>query len=366
MWPNFTKECRADIDKILRSGKLTAYRATKQWGLGPADWSHAYAFEREIERKFKVKHAVAVNSGTAALHASLVALDVRGQEVITSPFTFSATAAAILMAGGRPVFVDVSKDTFCLEPKEVKRAITKKTAAILPVHLFGYFPGLADLHGLGLPIIEDACQAVGASRSGVYAGTVGLAGAYSFNGSKNVPAGEGGCLVTNDSDIAEKARRLCNHGENFDSQEVGLNYRMTELHACLARHGLRELESRNQRRRELVRLFHNTAARDEWTQVSKGQMKSDHVYYVLPLSMTYGKATRADIIKYCAKRGLPLQAGYTTPLHKLKAFRKYAPKPLPVTEDIDKRLCLVTTLTPGRSDAYAKRMGEILYRATRK
>lgn len=221
MWPNYSPSCRKAVDELLRKGgSLSAYRANKDYGSGPTEGSYAYRLEREIEKRFKVKHAVACNSGTAALHAAIVAALGKprsaASEVIVSPYTFSATAAAILHAGYTPVFADVDPYTFCISKETVKRVISKRTKAILPVHLFG---GLADVDGLlsfGVPVIEDACQAVGAKDSkGRYSGTVGLAGAYSFNGSKNVPAGEAGCLVTNSTKVAEYARLLMNHSENF-------------------------------------------------------------------------------------------------------------------------------------------------------
>jgi dTDP-4-amino-4,6-dideoxygalactose transaminase len=359
-WPHFTAKCRKDVDRVLRSGKLTAYRANPQVGVGPQKGSEAYGFERGIEEKFKVKHAIAVNSGTAALHAGLVALGVRGREVITTPFSFSATASAILLAGGIPRFADVDPETFCLDPKEVKRAITKRTAAILPVSLFGYFPDYSDLLDFELPIVEDGCQSVGARRTiqgrDVWSGTFGAVGVGSCNGSKNIPAGEGGFITTNSDKIAEKARLLVNHGCNFGWDQVGYNYRMTEITACIARHGLKDLEERNQRRRELV--FTLSTMDQDWQDCGYAwSVNEDHVYYVVPFIV---KRNRSRFISRCAKRGLPIQESYTTPLHHLRAFRKYQRCPLPVVEEVNKRLCLITTFTPDRPLSYAKRVARIV------
>lgn len=370
-WPFFSPACRKEVDAILRGGRLTAYRANAKVGVGPVKDSQAWRLEREIEKKFGVRHAVATNSGTAALHAALSALDLRGREVITSPFTFSATASAITMAGGVPRFVDVGPASFCITKETVSHAITKKTAAILPVHLFGYFQDLGPLQSLGLPIIEDACQAVGASRGvdgggsvhrrQAYSGTVGLAGAYSFNGSKNLPAGEGGCLVTNSDKIAEKARLLVNHGENFGGATIGHNYRMHEIVACLARHGLRELEERNQRRVDLAwEVQQQICARRDINPPFFAPR--EHVYYVYPFTVA---KSRPRFISRCSKRGLTVGAGYINPiLSEYPAFRRFKTAPLPVAEELSKRtLCILSTLTPEKPLSYARKVAGIIREA---
>jgi len=355
-WPMYSEKCRKAVDALLRKGgSLSAYRANPQVGVEPREGSYAWRLEREIERRFRVRHAVAVNSGTAALHCALASLRLqRGDQVITSPFTFSATASAIVLAGGTPVFADVDPYTFNITPETVKPLITKKTKAILPVSLFG---GMADVHGLqafGLPVVEDACQAVGARNQHGYAGTHGLAGAYSMNGGKNVPAGECGVMVTNDADVALRARYLMNHGENFHQKEVGLNYRPNEVTACIAYHGLLELEERNQRRKDLVRTLEDSFGllpRASW---------DEHVWYVYPFRVKRG--TRERFCKLMAKRGIPVGAGYLTPpLHKYPAFRKYARGPLPVVEELSsKTLCILSTLTPDKPLSYARKVAKAM------
>lgn len=368
-WPHFTAACRRDVDRVLRGGRLTAYRANKEWGVGPTKGSEAYETERLIEGKFRVRHAVLVNSGTAALHAGLVSLGVAGKEVITSPFTFSATASAILLSGATPRFADVDPHTFCLDPKEVKRAITKRTAAILTVHLFGYFGDMDGLEGFDIPIIEDACQAVGSVRGGAYAGTRGIAGAYSFNGSKNLPSGEGGCLVTNDDKIAEKARRFINHGENFGTQEVGVNYRMHELVAVLARHGLRSLDERNRRRMELVAELVRCLERDEAGRAqdasgNRPTFDKAHVHYVTPYVL-HPLQDRSAFIAKCAKRGLQVGAGYIQPtLDKYPSFKKYVTHDLPVAHELsEKTLCILSSLTPDRPLSHARWCAKVIREA---
>ena len=367
-WPTYTPACIADVAKLLRKGgSLSAYRANPKVGVGPKEGSQAYALEREIERKFKVKHAVGVNSGTAALHAGLQALGVKDRQVIVSPYTFSATVSAIVLAGGTPVFADVDPYTFCITPETVKPHITRCTAAILPVHLFGYFQDLEGFKEFGLPVIEDACQSVGAQRGGSYSGSVGVAGAFSFNGSKNIPAGEGGALVTNDSKIAEKARLFVNHEENFGSRDVGVNYRMHELVALLARHGLRDLDERNERRRELVRQLPRAIPdlkEERLIADFGGRCDSEHVYYVAPF-VVWGD--RAAFIKRCAKRGVTIGAGYIQPpLHHYQAFRRYATRKLPVVDELSaKTLCLLYDFTPDKPLSYARHVAKVVAEALR-
>lgn len=363
-WPNYSPATRKAVNDLLKKGgSLSAYRANKDFGSGPVKDSYAWRLEREIEKRFKVKHAVAVNSGTAALHCALQGLNLQaGDEVVTSPYSFSATVSAIILAGGTPRFADVDQFSFCITKETVKRVITKKTKAIVPVSLFG---GMADVSGLsasfGLPVLEDACQAVGARNTHGYAGTSALAGAYSFNGGKNVPAGEAGALVTNSSKVAEVARLHMNHAENFGADYVGLNYRPNELTCCVAYHGLLELEERNQRRQALAgvmgehRFYHDDMNRDAAFHFDKG----DHVYYVYPFTI---KSNRERFIKRMAKRGIPVGAGYIQPtLNHYKAFRKYARGPLPVVEELSgKTLCLLYDLTPDKPISFAETVAKAM------
>jgi perosamine synthetase len=372
-WPNYSKACRSAVDDLLRrGGSLSAYRANPlfpSW-TGPVKGSWAERLERDIERRFRVRHAVAVNSGTAALQAALASLSLKpGEEVVTSPYTFSATASAIVLSGGTPVFADVDPYTFCITKETVRHVFSKRTRAILPVSLFGSMADVRGLQSFGVPVIEDACQAVGARDSAGYSGTQGYAGCYSFNGGKNIPAGEAGCLVTNSDKVAEAARLLMNHGENFHQKQVGYNYRMNELTACVAWHGLQDLEERNQRRHELAQEL----VSDVWVRGCYGQFSfplhefadqnrvGEHAFYVFPFSL----ARWIDREKFCKrmeKRGIPVGRGYIQPvLSKYPAFRKYARGPLPVVEELSsKTLCILSTLTPDRPLSYARKVAEAM------
>lgn len=369
MWPTYSRACRKDVDALLKKGgSLSAYRANPQVGVEPAKDSWAWRVERDIERRFGVKHSVVVNSGTAALHCALAALRLKpGDEVICPAFSFSATISAVLLAGGAPVIADVDSSSFTITKETVSGLITKRTRAIMPVHLFG---GLADVRGLktfGLPIVEDAAQAVGARDAGGYSGTQGHGGAYSANGGKNCPAGEFGVYVTQSDEAAQTARYLMNHGENFHQKTVGLNYRPNELTACVAWHGLQDLTKRNSRRYALAsRLSYEMMKIDhdgvfpphlDWSEY-----EIRHAFYVFPFTLY---DNRPLFIKRMKRQGIPVGAGYITPhLGKYPAFRKYQRTPLPVVEELStKTLCILSTLTPDKPLSYAKHVAECMRKA---
>lgn len=360
MWPSFSKTCRKAVYDLL-DGKhsLTGYRANKAWGLPPCDWSWAHKFERGLEKQFKTKHAISVNSGTMALEAAIYALNLPpDSEIITTPYSFSATPASVVLSGHRPVFADVNPYDFTLDPESVKKAITKKTRAIIPVDLFGGLANYEELEKFGLPIISDHCQAVGAQRNGKY--TFGNITACSGNGGKNLPMGEGGFCLTDDAKLAERMRLFISHGENFDSPEVGKNGRLPELTACVAYHGLLELEERNQRRIDLAEasnkvffendLFGDILQRPYWY---KGL---EHVYYVYPFIIRSPKRTpRQQLLKEAQAKGVAISGGYITPpLHHYKAFKKYAKGPLPEVDRLSfERLCLISSFTPDKPVSFA-------------
>lgn len=202
-------------------------------------------FEERFAQICGVKHAIAISSGTTALHLALLANDIKaGDEVITTPFTFIASANSILFAGARPVFVDIDEDTFNIDATLIEEAITPHTKAIMPVHLYGYvcdmdaLQAIADKHGLR--IIEDACQAIGATYRNKSAGSFGT-GCFSLYATKNVMSGEGGMITTNDAALAEKCRMLRNHGmkRRYYHDMLGFNFRMTDLCAAI---GLAQLD----------------------------------------------------------------------------------------------------------------------------
>ena len=280
--------------------------------------------------------------------AALKGLDLPKGEIITAPYTFSATAAAIAFMGYVPVFADVTAYDYTLDPASVKRVVTPSTVGIMPVDLFG---GLADygaLASLGFPIIQDACQAVGATRKWLY----GRVAAWSFNGAKNVPAGEAGMVLTDDPAIAMRARLFISHGENWgrweDGPSIGINGRLNEPTACIAYYGMLEVEANNGRRRVLAaELWRHLRHRAE-LQLPGPDALAHHALYVYPFRLVdRTRLSRAMFIKRLKKLGVEVGAGYITPpLHQYDALPKARIK-LPYVEELSEQsLCLLSQVRP--------------------
>ncbi len=241
--PLIGDEEREAVLAVLASGQLAAGAATR-------------ALEAEFARDVAgTREAVAVANGTAALHVALLAHGVGpGDEVITTPFSFQATANMIVATGARPVFVDV-RDDANIDPNLIEAAITPRTRALLPVHLYGRLAEMAPIEEIarrhGLALVEDAAQAHGASAGGRAAGSYGGSGCFSFYATKNLMAGEGGMVTTNDASLAERMRRLRAHGETarYSTSELGFNYRITEMQSALVRAQLPRLAALNEKRR---------------------------------------------------------------------------------------------------------------------
>jgi len=206
-------------------------------------------FEKEFADYIGVKHAIGVNSGTAALHISIASLDIGpGDEVIVSPFTFIATASSVLQNNAIPIFADIEEKTYTLDPNSVLEMITDKTRAIIPVHLAGICANMGALKEIaedyGLAIVEDACQSHGAAYKGKKVGALRDLGTFSFYPSKNMTTGEGGMITTDDDQLAEQCRLLRHHGEPswYMYNRLGWNYRMTEIQGAIGRVQLKNLE----------------------------------------------------------------------------------------------------------------------------
>jgi perosamine synthetase len=354
-WPSYSAACRNSIQGLLmQGGSLSAYRANKAYGAEPKLGSWAQRLESQLAMRMGVKYAVAVNSGTAALHAALQSIGLDGGEVVTSPYTFSATASAIILAGGKPVFADVDPETFCITKETVKRVITRRTKAILPVSIFGGDGACEEgLYGFHVPVIEDACQRVGVDTT--KRRKQPLASAFSFNGGKNIPAGECGALLTNNWRMAESARLLMNHAENFGVDQIGYNYRPNELTACVAYHGLMELGANNRERinlaEALTSLIRNEPKLRKYIEIPESvKFDGSHVFYVYPFKIK-NMNRRLFAARMKNRFGIHVGEGYINPcLHEYKAFRKYARGRLPVVESLSREsLCLFYDVTPGAS-----------------
>ena len=280
-------------------------------------------FEKQFAEFCEVKHCIALNSGTSALHLGLLALGVQpGDEVITTPNTFLATAEAITYCGARPVFVDIDPATGNLDPSRIERAITRATKAILPVHLYGR---LADMDAINeiaarhkLTVLEDAAQAHGARYRGRRAGSLSQAAAFSFYPSKNLGAyGEGGALTTNDDRIAEYARVARNHGQSnrYEHEFVGYNYRMDGFQGAVLQIKLRRLDEWNARRRELAATYRRLLA-DVRVDIPQDDSRDEAAYHLFVIYLNERDCVR----RLLADRGVETMIHYPRPLHLQPAY----------------------------------------------
>lgn len=297
------------------------------------------SFEQDFARFCQVKYAVGTSSGTAALRLALVCLGMaRGDEVVTTPFTFIATAESIIQVGARPVFVDIEEDTYNLDVGKVERAITKKTKAIIPVHLYGHPVDLDPLIEIAkkykISIIEDACQAHGALYKAKRVGSIGDVGCFSFYPGKNLGCyGDGGILVTDNKEIYEKARLLRDHGRSDKYTHIlhGYNFRLDALQAAILKVKLRYLDQWNDKRRKNAK-FYNDKLNTLHTVVKPVEKDyAKHVYHLYAI-----RTKERDKLKsFLKQNGVDSGIHYPIPLHKQPVYadvKLYRDK-LPISEN---------------------------------
>jgi dTDP-4-amino-4,6-dideoxygalactose transaminase len=293
--------------------------------------------EHEFAAYCGVRHAIAVNSGTAALHAALLALGAGpGDEVVTVAHTFGATVEAIVMTGASPVFVDIDPDTYTMQPSQIEAVLTPRTRVILPVHLYGLPAAMGEIGAIaarrGLAVIEDACQAHGAVYRGKRAGAIGAIGCFSFYPSKNLGgAGEGGMITTDSDELDKRMRVLRDHGQSrrYYHEVLGYNYRLSELQAAVLNAKMPYLDAGNDRRREIARLYTEELDGLDLHLPDERVLTSSvfHLYVV-------GTPRRNELAKHLETRGVSTGLHYPVPLHLQPAFERYGngPGSLPVTE----------------------------------
>lgn len=274
--PQIGQEEIAAVTKVLESGMLAS-------GLRVAEFEGAFA------ELVGVEHAIAVGSGTAALHLGLLAMGIgTGDEVIVPSFTFAASANSIVMAGATPIFADIDPRDFTIHASSVEGLISDRTRAIMPVHLYGQMAPMTEImdlaNGAGLAVIEDAAQAHLAESDGKQAGSWGMVGAFSFYPTKNMTTGEGGMITTSDPEVAERARWLRNQGmaERYVHRIVGLNERMTEIEAAIGLIQLRKLPEWTTRRREIAAHYRDRL--DESLGIPHERADAKHVYHQFTLA----------------------------------------------------------------------------------
>lgn len=339
------QEEKEAVSRVLDSGVLSRFLGA--WHDDFYGGSEVRALEKEWASYFGIKHAISVNSCTSGLYAAVGAIGTApGDEIIVSPYTMSASATAPLIYHAIPVFADIEEDYFCLDPLSVEEKITERTKAIIVVDLFGQPYDAERLNEIakrhGLYVIEDAAQAPGAKYKERYAGTLGDIGIFSLNYHKHIHCGEGGIVVTNDDDIAERVRLIRNHAEaaidgrsiNELTNLVGFNFRMTEIEAAITRCQLKKLEGLLETRIKNCR--HLSAMLEELPAISTARERDNcrHAYYVQPFKFNeeeagitrddYIKAVRAELPSTALreKEGTKISCGYVKPLYLLPVFQK--------------------------------------------
>ncbi len=308
------------MDKVLSEGKYIN---------GPEVGDFSTALGRYLD----VKYVIPCGNGTDALQAALMALDLEpGDEVITTTFSFVATVEVIALLGLKPVLVDVDPDTFNISPEKVKAAITGKTRAIIPVHLFGQSAAMEPVMQLaeknGLFIIEDAAQSLGATYNfrgnGKKLGTIGHIGCTSFFPSKNLGCfGDGGACYTNDAALAEKMKMVVNHGsrKKYFNERVGMNSRLDTLQAAVLQEKLEHLDDFIARREDAARVYYRELEGLPFYQLPSVDPKGKHSFNQYTIKVLNGR--RDELKQFLEEHGIPSMIYYPSPLHKQPVFRKY-------------------------------------------
>lgn len=327
--------------------------------LGP----NVQAFEKETADYLGVKHAIGVASGTDALHLALIAEGIgAGDEVITTAFTFIATAEAIKYVGATPVFVDIDPKTFNISPEAIEQAITPLTKAVMPVHLFGQPADMTAIAQIcsrhNLKLIEDCCQSFGASINGKQTGAIGHAAGFSFFPSKNLGAfGDGGLVVTNSDESAAKIKMLRNHGSDvrYYHDVIGYNSRLDEMQAVILRTKLKRIDQYNQARRHVAHLYSGLMA-DLPLTIPFEDGLGEHVYHQYTLLSN----RRDDLLKALQNKQIGCAVYYPVPLHQQNVFKEEcAGLSLPVTESVA-ATCLSLPICPFLEEGSIKEIVEVI------
>ncbi len=323
--------------EVLESGILSQFLGT--WSAGFYGGPRVRQLEREWADYFAVKHAISVNSATSGLYAAVGAAGVGpGDEVIVSPFSMSASAAPVLLYGATPVFADIDPRTYCISAETIRQVLTPRTKAILVVDIFGHPADYDEVNKIAdqykLVVIEDAAQAPGGKYKGRWAGCLAHMGVFSLNYHKTIHSGEGGVIVTNDDELADRLFLIRNHAEAVVKAKgvtkltnlIGFNFRMTEIEAAIAAEQLKKLEALT-----LPRIEAADFLRERWGKIpglTPAWIQSDcrHVYYILAVqyeAKAFG-VSRERFLEAVRAEGVPLSAGYVEPLYLQPIYQQRA------------------------------------------
>ena len=308
------------VSETIRSGVIAQGPVTSE-------------FESLFSKKYKIKNSVAVSSGTAALHIILNAIDLkRGDEVITTPFSFIATASPILMCGAKPVFADVCPNSFNISIESVESLITKKTKAIIGVDLYGNLLNWKKLTTIAkkndIFLIEDAAQAVGAKLGNKYAGSFGDAAYFSFYATKNLTSAEGGMICTRHKYISDFSRRFRQHGinvmGNYEYSHLGYNYRTTDLSSSIGVTQLNKISSWNRKRMNIAKLYNNAFKDIINIETPTSIDKESHVFHLYTLKVSPN--LRNKLIKSLQQKGIGCGVYYPEPIFDIDFFKSFKPQ----------------------------------------
>lgn len=331
------EEEKKSVLDVLESGMITQSKKVAQ-------------FEQEFSELCGTKYAIAVNSGTAALHSALYALGIKeGDEVITTPFTFAATANAIIMLGAKPIFADIEEETFNLDPKKVEEKITSKTKAILPVNLFGHPYEVENINELAkkynLQVLEDACQSVCAKFKNKISGDFGDIAAFSFYATKNMMTGEGGMITTNKEEYAELAKRFRHHGQSektkYEYLDLGYNYRMTDISAAIGICQLKKIKELTKKRQKNAETLTRGLSGLNGLITPKTKDNNEHAFhqYTLRITEEFG-ISRDEFSEKLKEKGIGTAIFYPKCLHLHAHFSRfgYNKGDFPVAEKISQEV----------------------------
>ena len=355
--PKIGEEEAQAVLEVIRKGPLT-----NALGAGPK----VLEFERNYAKFAGVKHAVAVNSGTAALHSAIAAFGVKqDDEIILPSFTFVATAEAVVLSGAKPVFADIDPKTYNLSPTAVEKALTKKTKAILPVDLYGFSAEMKPLREIAekhdLVLVEDAAQAHGTTYEGKPAGMFADASCWSLYASKNMTTGEGGVVTTDNDQIAETLRMIRTHGEKakYTSLILGNNYRMSEIQAAIGIVQLQKLPSFLTKRRQNAEQLTNILEESHRLILPYESKDRLHSWYLYTSRLKDGtEEERNHVVEELRRKGIGAEVYYINPVHQMPFYRKnFGSTNLSETEKTSKQVFSLP-IHPGVTEEQTRLIGE--------
>ena len=329
--PQIDDDEREEILRVLDEGILTS--ASNFGGKRVQD------FEGLLANFLHVKHAIAVNSGTAALHASILAAGVKeADEILIPSFTFVATANSVACTGAKPVFVDIEKDAYTMNPQDLQSKITKKTRAIIPVHLYGHPAKMDEIleiaNKYSLMVIEDACQSLGSTFDGNQTGTIGQMGCFSMYASKVLTSGEGGAITTNSDEYAEKLRMIRNHGmvSGYDTRIIGFNMRLPEISAAIAKTQMKKiqfmLDKRANNAKKLGQLLGDKIKNKNIVLPHENQ-RTKYNWYLYTVALN---DSRDKVKKFLNESGIGATIYYDPPVHETPFYSQFHNGELEITE----------------------------------